>query len=101
MAKTRTSRYDVAEHLRTPGEMAAYLEACLEEAGGDAAFVAKALGDIARAKGMTEVARDAGLSRESLYKALSGERNPNFETILKVIGALGIKLHAEAAPVVK
>jgi probable addiction module antidote protein len=80
--------------------MAAYLEACIEEAG-DAAFVAKTLGDIARAKGMTEVARDAGLSRESLYKALSGERTPNFETILKVVGALGIKLHAEAAPVVK
>jgi probable addiction module antidote protein len=101
MAKTKTSRYDVAEHLRTPEEMAAYLEACLEEADGDAAFVAKALGDIARAKGMTEVARDAGLSRESLYKALSGERSPNFETILKVVGALGIKLHAEAVPVAK
>jgi probable addiction module antidote protein len=101
MAMTKTSRYDVAEHLRTPVEMAAYLEACLEEADGDAAFVAKALGDIARAKGMTEVARDAGLSRESLYKALSGERSPNFETILKVVGALGIKLHAEAVPVAK
>ena len=101
MTKTRTSRYDVAEHLRTPEEMAAYLEACLEEADGDAAFVAKALGDIARAKGMTEVARDAGLSRESLYKALSGERSPNFETILKVVDALGIKLHAEAVPFAK
>ncbi|MFO7554017.1 MAG: putative addiction module antidote protein [Desulfobacterales bacterium] len=99
MAKTKTSRYDVAEHLRTPEEMAAYLEACLEEANGDAAFVAKALGDIARAKGMSQVARDAGLSRESLYKALSGERTPGFDTILKVIGALGIKLHAEAATV--
>jgi len=74
--------------------MAAYLEACLEEADGDAAFVAKALGDIARAKGMTQVARDAGLSRESLYKALSGERSPGFGTILKVIQALGIELHA-------
>ena len=63
MSKTVTSRYDVAEHLRTPDEMAAYLEACLEEADGDAAFIAKALGDIARAKGMTQVARDAGLSR--------------------------------------
>ena len=95
MAKTKTSRYDVAEHLRTPEEMAAYLEACLEEANGDATFIAKALGDIARAKGMSQVARDAGLSRESLYKALSGERIPNFDTILKVIGALGMKLHAE------
>ena len=96
MKKTTTSRYDVAEHLRTPEEMAAYLEACLEEANGDAAFVAKALGDIARAKGMSQVARDTGLSRESLYKALSGERTPGFDTILKVVAALGLKLHAEA-----
>lgn len=101
MATTETTRYDVAEHLRTPEEMAAYLEACLEQANGDAAFVAKALGDIARAKGMTQVARDAGLSRESLYKALSGERTPNFDTILKVVAALGLKLHAEAASVAK
>jgi len=99
MAKTKTSKYDVAEHLRTLEEMAAYLEACLEEANGDAAFIAKALGDIARAKGMTQVARDAGLSRESLYKALSGERTPGFDTILKVVGALGLKLHAEAIQV--
>ena len=97
MTKTRTYRYDVTEHLRTPEEMAAYLEACLEEAEGDAAFIAKALGDIARAKGMSQVARDSGLSRESLYKALSGERIPTFDTILKVIDALGLKLHAEAS----
>lgn len=97
MSKTTTTRYDVAEHLRTPEEMAAYLEACLEEAGGDAAFIAKTLGDIARAKGMAQVAKDAGLSRESLYKALSGERSPDFDTILKVIGALGLKLHAEVS----
>lgn len=97
MRKTSTTRYDVAEHLRTPEEMAAYLEACLEEADGDAAFIAKALGDIARAMGMAKVARDTGLSRESLYKALSGERSPDFDTILKVIGALGLKLHAEAS----
>ncbi len=97
MKKTKTSRYDVAEHLRTPKEMAAYLEACIEEANGDAAFIAKALGDIARAKGMTKVARDAGLSRESLYKALSGERIPEFDTVLKVVDALGLKLHAEPA----
>jgi probable addiction module antidote protein len=98
MVKTVTTRYDVAEHLRTPEEMAAYLEACFEDANGDAAFIAKALGDIARARGMSQVARDAGLSRESLYKALSGERTPNFDTILKVMAALGMKLHAEAAP---
>jgi probable addiction module antidote protein len=97
MAKTKTTRYDIAEHLRTREEMAAYLEACLEEADGNAAFIAKALGDIARAKGMAQVARDSGLSRESLYKALSGERSPDFDTILKVVGALGLKLHAEAA----
>jgi probable addiction module antidote protein len=97
MSKTTTRPYDVAEHLRTPEEMAAYLEACLEEADGDAAFVAKALGDIARAKGMAQVARDSGLSRESLYKALSGERSPGFDTVLKVLRALGLKLHAEVA----
>ena len=97
MAKTITTRYDVAEHLRSPEEMAAYLEASFEEADGDAAFIAKALGDIARAKGMSQVARDAGVSRENLYKALSGERIPGFDTILKVIKALGLRLHAEAA----
>jgi len=96
MKKIVTTRYDIAEHLRTPQEMAAYLEACFVEADGDAAFIAKALGDIARARGMAQVARDAGLSRESLYKALSGERSPSFGTILKVIGALGLRLHAEA-----
>jgi len=94
MSKTRTTQYDVSEHLRTPEEMAAYLEACMEESGGDASFIAKALGDIAKAKGMTQVARDAGLSRESLYKALSGERIPGFDTVLKVVQALGIGLHA-------
>lgn len=97
MPRTATSRYDVAEHLRTPEEMAAYLEASLEEARSDAAFVAKALGNIARARGMAQVARDAGLSRESLYKALSGERTPTFDTILKVVAALGLKLRAEAS----
>jgi probable addiction module antidote protein len=97
MAKTVTTRYDIAEHLRTPEEMAAYFEACLEEADGDAAFIAKALGDIARAKGMSQIARDTGLSRESLYKALSGDRSPGFDTILKVMGALGLKLHVEAS----
>ena len=97
MGKTKITRYDIAEHLRTREEMAAYLEACFEEADGNAAFIAKALGDIARAKGMAQVARDSGLSRESLYKALSGERSPDFDTILKVVGALGLKLHAETS----
>ena len=94
MSKTLTTRYDVAEHLRSPEEAAAYLEAVLEEAGTDAAFIAKALGDIARARNMSQVARDAGLSRESLYKALSGDRVPSFETILKVMKALDLELHA-------
>lgn len=97
MPKTEISPFDVSEHLRTPEEMAAYLEAALEEADGDARFVAKALGDIARAKGMTQVARDAGVSRESLYKALSGDRSPEFATILKVVRALGLTLEARVA----
>lgn len=95
--KTKTTPYDVAEHLRTPAEMAAYLDAWLDEAPDDAAGIAKALGDIARAKGMTQVAKDAGLSRESLYRALKADGNPSFATVLKVAKALGVKLHAEAA----
>jgi len=75
--------------------MALYLEACMEESNGDAAFIAQALGNIAKAKGMTQVARESGLSRESLYKALSGDRSPGFDTILRVIDALGMRLHAE------
>lgn len=96
-AKTKTVSYDVAEQLRTPEEMAAYLDAWLVEAPDDAAGIARALGDIARAKGMTQVARDAGLSRESLYKALSESGNPSFATVLKVARALGVQLHAGAA----
>lgn len=95
--KTKTTPYDVAEHLRTPEEMAAYLDAWLDDAPDDAAGIAKALGDIARAKGMSQVAKDAGLSRESLYRALSADGNPSFATVLKVARALGVKLHAEAA----
>ncbi len=95
--KTKTVPYDVAEQLRTPEEMAAYLDAWLAEAPDDAAIIARALGDIARAKGMSQVARDAGLSRESLYKALSENGNPSFATVLKVARALGVRLHAEAA----
>ena len=95
--KTKTIPYDVAEHLRTPEEMAAYLDAWLAEAPEDAAGIARALGDIARARGMAKVARDAGLSRESLYKALSKSGNPSLATVLKVARALGVRLHAEAA----
>jgi probable addiction module antidote protein len=95
--RPKTSSYDVAEHLRTPEEMAAYLDAWLAEAPDDAGGIAKALGDIARAKGMSQVAKDAGMSRESLYRALSADGNPSFATVLKVARAVGVKLHAEAA----
>ena len=97
VTKTKTVPYDVAEQLRTPQEMAAYLDAWLEEAPDDVSGIARALGDIARAKGMSQVAKDAGLSRESLYRALSAEGNPSFATVLKVARALGVKLHAAAA----
>ncbi len=96
-AKTKTVPYDVAEQLRTPEEMAAYLDAWLTDAPDDAAGIARALGDVARAKGMTQVARDSGLSRESLYKALSENGNPSFATVLKVAQALGLRLHASVA----
>ena len=95
--KTKTVAYDVAEQLRTPEEMAAYLDAWFEEAPDDAAGIARALGAIARARGMTQVARDAGLSRESLYKALGEDGNPSFATVLKVAHALGVRLHAQVA----
>lgn len=96
-AKTKTVPYDVAEQLRTPREVAAYLDAWLVEAPNDAAGIARALGDVARARGMTQIARDAGLSRESLYKALGEEGNPSFATILKVIQALGVRLQVRPA----
>jgi probable addiction module antidote protein len=96
-AQPKTSTYDVAEHLRTPAEVAAYLDAWLAEAPDDMAGIARALGDIARAKGMSLVAREAGLSRESLYRALSANGNPSFATVLKVARALGVRLHAQPA----
>ena len=95
MGKLKLRKCDSAEHLKTEEDLALYFEACLQEAGDDAAFIAKALGTIARAKGMSQLSRDTGLGRESLYKALSGEGNPSFATILKVTSALGIKLHAQ------
>jgi probable addiction module antidote protein len=95
--RTKTTSYDVAEHLRTPEEMAAYLDAWLVEAPDDAAGIARALGDIARAKGMSLVAREAGLSREGLYRALSENGNPTLDTVLKVAKALGVRLQARAA----
>jgi probable addiction module antidote protein len=94
--KATTTPFDVAEHLRTPDEMAAYLDAWLDEAPDDAVGIARALGDIARARGMSQVAKDAGLSRESLYRALGSQGNPSFATVLKVAKALGVRFHAQA-----
>jgi probable addiction module antidote protein len=93
--KTKTRHYDSAEYLKTDADMAAYLDAVLED--GDPALVTHALGVIARAKGMSQLAQDTGLGRESLYKALSAEGNPEFATVLKVVRALGLKLHAQLA----
>ena len=94
MAKTNTRPWEAAEHLETEEDMAAYLEAALAE--DDASLVAAALGDIARAKGMAEIARETGLGRESLYKALSPGGNPEFSTVLEVVRSLGLRLHAKA-----
>lgn len=97
MEQTRieTRLWDAAEHFETEEDMAAYLDAALED--GDPTLVVAALGDIARAKGMTQIAREAGLGRESLYKALSATGNPEFATILKVVRALGLQFYVQAA----
>jgi probable addiction module antidote protein len=94
MGKTKTTPWDAAEHLTSLEDMAAYLEAALDE--GDAALFAAALGDAARAKGMSEIARGAGMGRESLYKALSLDGNPELATVLKVLRWLGLRLHTTA-----
>lgn len=91
------SRWDAADYLNTEEDMVTYFEVCLEEDPGDGSVIRAALGDIARAKGMSQLARDTGLARESLYRALSPEGNPEFSTIMKVMKALGIKLHAQHA----
>ena len=90
--KETFSRYDTVDYLKSEEDMVAYLEACMEEAGDDPAFIAHALGNIARARGMAQLARETGLTREGLYKALSKDSNPSFGTILKVMRALGLKL---------
>ena len=95
MATTRTRPWDAADHLQSDEDVVAYLEAAFED--GDPALIAAALGDIARARGMTQVAADAGLGRESLYKALSPNGNPEFATVLKVVRALGLELRPFAA----
>lgn len=95
--KEKFSRYDVVDYLKTEEDIAAYLEACMEEAGDDAAYIATALGDIARARGMAQLAKDTGISREGLYKALSPDGNPSLATVLKVVKALGLKLTTKVA----
>jgi probable addiction module antidote protein len=101
MAKRRKkesfSRWDPADYMKSEADMAAYLEACLEEAPDDPALLAAALGDIARAHGMIELAKRTGFTREGLYKALSKDGNPRLGTVLKVMHALGLKLSAETA----
>ncbi|QNH79789.1 putative addiction module antidote protein [Pseudomonas protegens] len=94
---TPVTRFDAAEYLKTPEDMVAYLDACFEEDAGDGKLIRAALNDIARARGMTQVARDTGLGRESLYKALGSQGNPEFATIIKVMKALGLKLNVSPA----
>jgi len=97
MSKTLTQPYDAAAYLKTEEECALYLQAAIDESEGDPIIIVSALGDIARARGMMQLARETGLTREGLYKALSPEGNPSFSTIIKVCKALGLKLHAEPA----
>ncbi|MET0377505.1 MAG: addiction module antidote protein [Spongiibacteraceae bacterium] len=94
--KGKFSRWDAADHLQSEEDIALYIDACLDEDPGDGSLLRVALGDIARARGMTQVARDSGLSRESLYRALSADGNPEFSTVWKVMRALRVKLHAHA-----
>ncbi len=96
-AKEKFSRYEPADYLRSEADAVAYLAACMEEADDDVAVVAAALGDIARAYGMVRLARETGLTREGLYKALNKDSNPSFGTVLKVMKALGLKLTPSAA----
>ncbi len=91
----RFTEWDAVHELKTEEDIALYFEACLVDDPGDGSLIRAALGDIARARGMSQVARETGLARESLYKALSPDGNPEFATIMKVIKALGFKLHAE------
>lgn len=91
----KTTRWDSAEHLKTDEDIQLYLEACLEEAGDDPAFIVHALGVIARARNMSQLARDTGLTREGLYKALSPEGNPTFSTVARVAKALGLQISVQ------
>lgn len=97
MTEETFSRYDTADYLKTEGDIVLYMEAVMEEAGDDPAFIARALGTVARARNMSRLAKDVGMSREGLYKALSGEGNPSFATVMKVAHALGMRLTIQPA----
>lgn len=97
MSNIKLTKWDVVDHLKSSDDMARYFDACIEEDPGDGSLIRASLGDIARARGMTQLARDTGLAREGLYKALSSEGNPEFATIMKVVNALGLKLHGGLA----
>ncbi len=96
MPKIKTTRWDTADHLMTADDIAAYLEAVFED--GDPALISHALGVVARAKGMTEIAQFTGMGRQSLYKALSADGHPEFSTVLNVMRALGLRLTVAVAP---
>lgn len=95
----KTTRWDVLDHLKSDEDCQLYIEACFEEAGDDPAFIIKALGDVARAKGMMQIARETGLAREALYRSLSADGNPSFATVIKVLKTMGVRLHASHTPV--
>lgn len=95
MSKLQLKKWDVVDHLKTDEDMALYLDACIEDDPGDGSLIRAALGDLARARGMSQLARDTGLAREGLYKALSADGNPEFATVMKVIRALGFRLRAD------
>ena len=90
-----TTKFDIQNHLKTPEDRAAYIEAALED--GDVSLITHALGDVARAVGMSDVAKEAGVTREGLYKALSEKGDPRLSTLLGVMRALGLQLSARAA----
>jgi len=97
--KIALRKWDVLDHLKTEEDIELYFDACVEEDPGDGSLIRAALGDIARVRGMSQLARDTGLAREGLYKALSAEGNPEFATVMKVIKALGLKLHGHATTI--
>lgn len=95
MSQAKLRKWDVTEHLQSSEDIALYLDACIEEDPGDGSLLRAALGDVARVKGMSQLARDTGLAREGLYRALSAEGNPEFGTVFKVIRSLGLRLHLQ------